>query len=256
VSLRAGITGGATLAVVLAIAIGLLLALLGSAPAIISHGPRDRPWVALTFDADMTPAMRARLRDGSVHGAYDAAVVEELRAQQAPATIFLTGLWAQTLPDIVRSLARDPLFELENHSLSHAAFQEPCYGLPVVRTEEAKRREVMDAATAITAAAGVRPQYFRFPGGCYSKRDIQLVRGLSQEPVQWDTVSGDAFHEEPGAVVRDVLREVRPGSIVVLHLNGAPNAPATARALRRLIPELRRRGFRLVTLRHLLAARR
>ena len=49
-----------------------------------------------------------------------------------------------------------------------------------------------------------------------------------------------------------VLDDVRPGSIVVMHLIGAPNAPATAAALRTVIPALRARGYRFVTLRELL----
>jgi peptidoglycan-N-acetylglucosamine deacetylase len=49
---------------------------------------------------------------------------------------------------------------------------------------------------------------------------------------------------------------VRPGSIVVMHLNGAPNAPMTARSLDRVLPGLRERGLRAVTVSELLAAGR
>lgn len=255
-SRRAAVAAAVALAGVVAGAVVVVVVVLGGSPAIVTHGSRERPWVALTFDADMTPAMLARLEAGSLRGGYDAAVVEELRAQRVPATIFATGLWARAYPDVVRSLARDPLFELENHSMDHSAFQDPCFGLPVVTSEAEKRREVVDAAQAITEVSGVMPRYFRFPGGCYDAADLKLVRELGHEPVQWDTVSGDAFHTRANDVVQDVLRGVRPGSIVVLHVNGAPNAPATAQALRILIPELRDRGYRLVTLRSLLAAER
>jgi peptidoglycan/xylan/chitin deacetylase (PgdA/CDA1 family) len=55
-------------------------------------------------------------------------------------------------------------------------------------------------------------------------------------------------------VAREVLDGVRPGSIVVLHLVGAPNAPATAEALREILPKLRDRGYQPVTLEDLLGA--
>jgi peptidoglycan/xylan/chitin deacetylase (PgdA/CDA1 family) len=42
---------------------------------------------------------------------------------------------------------------------------------------------------------------------------------------------------------------------VVMHLVGAPNAPATAAALREIIPALRARGYELVTLERLLGGR-
>jgi peptidoglycan/xylan/chitin deacetylase (PgdA/CDA1 family) len=65
--------------------------------------------------------------------------------------------------------------------------------------------------------------------------------------VQWDVISGDSFLTDPSQVVREVLSQVRPGSIVVMHLIGAPKAPATAAALQRIVPALRARHFRFVT---------
>jgi peptidoglycan/xylan/chitin deacetylase (PgdA/CDA1 family) len=50
-----------------------------------------------------------------------------------------------------------------------------------------------------------------------------------------------------------LLRNVRPGAIIVLHDGGA-RGRRTARVLRRVLPELERRGFRVVTLSELVAA--
>jgi peptidoglycan/xylan/chitin deacetylase (PgdA/CDA1 family) len=100
--------------------------------------------------------------------------------------------------------------------------------------------------------AGVRPRYFRFPGGCETAADIHLVAALHEQPVQWDVDSGDAFQPDPQVIVRQVLRAARPGSIIVAHCIGAPNTPATARAMAILIPRLRAEGYRFVTLATLL----
>jgi peptidoglycan/xylan/chitin deacetylase (PgdA/CDA1 family) len=81
------------------------------------------------------------------------------------------------------------------------------------------------------------------------------VRSLGEQPVQWDVVSGDAFQRDPQVIVRSVLAAVRPGSIVIAHCIGAPNAPATAAAMSVIIPALRARGYRLVTLAQLLGKR-
>ncbi len=223
--------------------------------SIIEHGPRTRRWVALTFDADMTRGMRAMLRSGRVSGWYDAALFAELRATHTPATIFLTGLWTQHYPDIVRGLARDPLFELENHSLDHAGFQTPCYGLPTVSGQPSKRQEIASARATIERVAAVVPRYFRFPGGCETQADVRLVASYGERPVAWDVVSGDAFAHDPAPIVRAVLAGVHPGSIVVAHCVGAPNTPATAAAMAAIIPALRERGYRFVTLHRLLTAR-
>lgn len=238
----------------LSAAIGLILLAVTftQPPRVINHGPRDRPQIALTFDADMTRTMAARLSSGQGQSWYDPAIVQELQSTRTPATFFVTGLWAMAYPDVVRSLARDPLFEIENHSVDHAAFTANCFGLPVVASENLKRWEVSRTATLLNSIAGVTPRYFRFPGGCHQQRDLEIVRSLGHEVVGWDVISGDAFERDPAGVVRNVLEQVQPGAIIVMHLNGAPHAPATASALRTLIPVLRTRGFRFVTLRELL----
>jgi peptidoglycan/xylan/chitin deacetylase (PgdA/CDA1 family) len=209
--------------------------------------------VALTFDADMTQGMRTLLRSGRVRSWVDTALFAELRATHTPATIFLTGLWTSQYPAVVRRLARDPLFELENHSLDHAGWLPPCFGLPTISGHAAKRREVDVARRIIQRVARVRPRFFRFPGGCQSQADVRLVAASGERPVAWDVVSGDAFQSDPSVIVNAVLGGVRPGSIVVAHCVGAPNTPATAAAMARIIPALRARGYRFVTLRRLLS---
>jgi peptidoglycan/xylan/chitin deacetylase (PgdA/CDA1 family) len=217
------------------------------------HGSRANKAVALTFDADMTPSMLERLRTGRVASWYDPRIVEELTAVHADATFFLTGLWAQTYPDVVRALAGNPSFEIENHSFDHAAWRAPCYGLPTVSGDQAKRTELVDAAQAINAVAGVEASFFRFPGGCHDDADVELVRSLGEVPVAWDVISGDSFNPDAASIEATVLSRVKPGSIVVMHLMGAPNAPATADALKGILSHLAERGYSFVTVRAMLA---
>jgi peptidoglycan-N-acetylglucosamine deacetylase len=226
----------------------------GPVAHVITNGPRDRRVIALTFDADMTTWMQTQLRSGAVASWYDARIVATLRAAQVPGTIFLTGLWTQAYADVVRSLAGDALFELENHSMDHAGWRSPCYGLPTISTDVARQAEVTGAAEVIRSTAGVDPTYFRFPGGCHTDADSALVASLGEQPLGWDVVSGDAFQADPDVIVRKVMARVRPGSIVVMHFIGAPNAPATAVALERLIPLLRAQGYEFATVSQLLAA--
>jgi len=53
-------------------------------------------------------------------------------------------------------------------------------------------------------------------------------------------------------VAAAVLAQVKPGAIVMMHLHGGPNAPATGPALRMIIPALARRGYQFVTVGELL----
>jgi peptidoglycan/xylan/chitin deacetylase (PgdA/CDA1 family) len=71
-------------------------------------------------------------------------------------------------------------------------------------------------------------------------------------PVQWSLVSGDAFQKDPSVIIRRVENKVRNGSIIVMHLNGAPHAPETYDALVTLISWLKDHGYTMVTLNDLL----
>jgi peptidoglycan/xylan/chitin deacetylase (PgdA/CDA1 family) len=180
-------------------------------------------------------------------------LIETLRELRVPATVFMTGRWAEEYPDQARAIGRDPLFEVANHSYSHYAFTGDCYGLPAV-AEERMRADVERAYQAFRTVGVPAPMpYFRFPGGCYDRRALKALTPAGVTAVQWDVVGGDAFATDPDAVARQVLDGVRPGSVVVLHCTRSA-APATEEAVRKAVPELRRQGYRFVKVSELIGA--
>ncbi|AZM59367.1 MULTISPECIES: polysaccharide deacetylase family protein [unclassified Streptomyces] len=219
---------------------------------VFRHGPRtgDRT-VALTFDADMTADQGPRAAAGE-HFDHP-QLIATLRALKVPATVFMTGRWAEEYPDQARSLGRDQLFEVANHSYSHYAFTGDCYGLPTVPAE--RMRADVERAYAVFRKVGVRSPmpYFRFPGGCYDRTALKALVPAGVTAVQWDVVGGDAFATDADAVARQVLDGVRPGSVVVLHCTRSA-APTTERAVRTVVPELRRQGYRFVKVSELIGA--
>ncbi|MFF9897818.1 polysaccharide deacetylase family protein [Streptomyces longispororuber] len=212
---------------------------------VFASGPGipGRPAVALTFDADMTADQGPRAAAGEHFD--NPALVDTLRELKVPATFFMTGRWAEEYPDQARAIGRDKLFEVANHSYSHYAFTTDCYGLPHLPADRV--RADVDRAFAAFRRAGVpRPvPYFRFPGGCYDQAALRALAPSGVTAVQWDVVSGDAFATDPDAVARQVLEGVGPGSVVVMHCTRSA-APTTERAVRAIVPELRKRGFHFV----------
>ncbi len=199
--------------------------------------------VALTFDADMTADQGQRAAAGEHFD--NPALIASLRRLNVPATVFMTGRWAEQYPAQARAIGNDPLFEIANHSYSHYAFTSSCYGLPSVARRD-MRADVEKAFAAFTTA-GVRHvvPYFRFPGGCYDDAALRAVAPAKVTVIQWDVVSGDAFATDADAVAEQVLAGVKPGSLVVMHCTRSA-APVTEQAVRKIVPELRRRGYRMV----------
>ncbi len=206
--------------------------------------------VALTFDADMTADQGPRAARGEHFD--NPQLIASLRKWKVPSTVFMTGRWAEEYPDQARSIGTDPLFEIANHSYSHHAFSSPCYGLPTVGPK-AMKADVDRAFAAFRTAGAVNVvPYFRFPGGCYDDRALRSLAPAKVTAVQWDVVSGDAFATDADAVAEQVLAGVRPGSLVVMHCTRSA-APTTEKALRRVVPELRKRGYRFVRVSDLIA---
>ncbi|MEU9032711.1 polysaccharide deacetylase family protein [Streptomyces sp. NPDC048383] len=215
----------------------------GLTPVFERARQRTDKTVALTFDADMTSDQGPRAASGERFD--NPELISTLRRLQVPSTIFMTGRWAEEYPDQAKSIGTDPNFEIANHSYSHHAFKAPCYGLPTL-DDEAARADVDRAFAAFRTAGAVNTvPYFRFPGGCYDDRALRSLREAEVTAVQWDVVSGDAFAQDPDAVAEQVLAGVKPGSVVVMHCTRSA-APVTEEAIRKIVPELRARGYRFV----------
>ena len=201
---------------------------------VVDHGPRTLPRVALTFDACTTREPNP----------YDARVADELERLHVPATIFVSGGWAEEEPAAVAALAGNPLFEIGNHTFTHPHLR---------RASDARiREELLRTQGALAALTGHVPTLFRPPYGEYDARVVRVARELGLRTIEYDLPSGDPdAHATREALVRWVVGRARPGSIVVMHVNH--RRFHTGEALPAIVEGLRARGFELVKVSELLA---
>lgn len=204
------------------------------AARLITHGPvTGLRRIALTFDACQTRKLSG----------FDTRIVQILKRTRTPATFCLGGYWMETHPDATRALARDPLFELGNHSYLHPH---------MTRLNAAQMaRELLRTQDIQYALTGHQGTWFRPPYGEYNPLLIQTAAHLGLRSLTWSIVSGDPDpHVTAPRMVQAVLARARPGAIVIMHVNG--RGWHTAQALPRLIPALRARGYTFVTVSRLL----
>jgi peptidoglycan/xylan/chitin deacetylase (PgdA/CDA1 family) len=201
-----------------------------------THGPRNAPRVALTFDLCPThPPME-----------IDDRIVEALVARRARATFFVSGRWARARPDAVRRLAREPLFEIANHSFHHPHL--------MTLDDDEIRHELTATQDVLRELDVPAPRVFRAPFGEVDARIARIAADAGLTTIEYDVVSGD-----PGPtatrthLVRTVLEHARPGSIIIMHANH--RRFATADAVPEIIEGLHARGLELVTVSELLAPR-
>jgi len=198
----------------------------------ICHVDTDQPIVALTLDdgptADGTPRALATLRRYRAH-----------------ATFFLIGASVAGQETLVRQIPADGN-EVGNHSFTHVRMighSAGFYDSEIMRTDAALRR------------AGARDLHlFRPP---YGKKLIGLPRTLARHDyrmIMWD-VEDPLSATTPEAYAAEMVRQARPGSIILMHVMYRGDRIAQA-ALPLVLQGLEARGFRVVTVGELLRYKR
>jgi len=174
---------------------GSFVPALGFFLPVVTHGPRDRPVVALSFDDGPDPETTARL-------------LELLARHGAPASFFVIGKSAQANPELIGKI-RAGGHELGNHSMSHDPI--------LMMRSMAQLESEIAGCQQVLAGLGVRSLTFRPPVGITNPR-LGLVLGkLDLGCVCFSCRPLDFGNRRLHGLAQRVLSKVRPGDIVLLH---------------------------------------
>jgi peptidoglycan/xylan/chitin deacetylase (PgdA/CDA1 family) len=190
----------------------------------ISRGSRKAKEIALTFDDGPGPTTPALLR--------------YLIANGVPATFFLVGSAITDHPSLVRQEA-DAGFTLGTHTESHSRLAR--------KTPAQQLEEILDTADRITRFTRHSVRFFRPPYGSFDAHTLGILKAERMLMVLWSLDPRDFATKRSAPIVKATLAGARAGSIVLLH-DGPGARPQTLKAVRRIVPALRRRGFRFVSL--------
>jgi peptidoglycan/xylan/chitin deacetylase (PgdA/CDA1 family) len=193
-------------------------------------GARRGRLVALTFD------------DGP--GPYTPIALRQLREAGARATFFLVADSIAREPDRPRQ-EREQDAAIGDHTMTHPNLT----SLPFA----AAMAEIRGGRAAALRAAGAPVDLFRPPFGAHDAAIDQAAGREGLAEILWDVDSEDSRTVPPAdyrEISRNVRRDIRPGSIVLMH----ENRGQTIRAMRAILPALKRRHLQLVTVPELLAA--
>ena len=169
-------------------------------------------------------------------------ILNELRRHEARATFFLiTDRLHGQEPLVGRLVA-------EGHELgNHFTQDRPSIGL----SSRAFEADLLRAHREL--APWGRPVWARPASGWYSQVMISLMQRHGYRCALGSVYPLDATIPSVAWARGYILRNARPGAIVVLH-DGGSRGGRTVRVLAEVLPELRRRGYRVVSLSELVAA--
>ena len=186
----------------------------------------SRPMVALTYDDGPQPSVGNRIMDC-------------MAQYGGRATFFMVGERVGSYTSEVRRMVAEG-HEVANHSMNHKYLQKQ--GVAEIQAQ------VNQCNDAIEAACGVRPRLMRLPGGNYN---ATVLANTHMPMIQWNIDTKDWKTKNAQQTIQTVLSQVKDGDIILMHeLYGA-----TGDASMQLIPELTNRGFQLVTVSEMAAAK-
>ena len=185
------------------------------------------PYIAMTFDDGPSATLTPKLLD-------------LLAAHHIKATFFVIGENVAEHPEIVDRAAREG-HEIANHSWSHPNFGK--------MSDEGVRSQLWRTDDAIKNAIGARPTLLRPPYGSITARQKRWIHDeFGYQIILWDVDPYDWKRPGPSVVCNRILKETRPGSIVLSH----DIHPGTIEAMPSTFDQLQARGFKFVTVSELI----
>lgn len=205
-------------------------------PDVLWHVSTSEKVIALTID------------DGP--SVYTAEILEILKTNDATATFFIIGSHVLNMKDEGDKILQE-LIRSGNELGNHAMYDEPAYKLPddelglqINQVDEIIRKayEAVKGVPRTVKDDNEFPRYYRPGHGWYNTKMRNIVSRL-----RYKLVIGDVYPHDPQIPFAKVnaahiLRMARPGGIIICH----DGRPWTLPMLRNVLPELRRRGYRIV----------
>ncbi|MFF1919844.1 polysaccharide deacetylase family protein [Streptomyces sp. NPDC058221] len=162
-------------------------------------------------------------------------VLQLLKDSGVKATFCMVGTQAQAYPDLVKAVVAGG-HRLCNHTVSHDTGMDK-------KSEAYQSQQILDAERMITkASGGVRPQYYRAPGGAFTPYSRHLAASRGMRPLGWNVDTKDFEHPGADAIVATVKSEISNGPTVLFHDAGGDRSQTLA-ALREVLPWLRQQGY-------------
>lgn len=229
---------------VLAILLGPFYFIYKTPQILIRYCQRRWPDVLWQVEMPKGPKVVAlTIHDGPSE--YTNEILQILKTNNAQATFFIIGSQIAGHESTLQELIRNG-----NELANHAMYDEPSKAL----SNAVLRKQIQDVDTMLRdayEATGIEgpPKYFRPGSGFFHARMRQLLLELG-----YRLVLGSIYPHDPqipywSINAGHILSMVRPGGIIICHDRRSYTAPM----LRKVLPELRMRGYRVVTVSALLA---
>jgi peptidoglycan/xylan/chitin deacetylase (PgdA/CDA1 family) len=182
---------------------------------------------------------------------YDKDLINYLRKERIPATLFISGLWVDEHLDLFQQLSKDTLFEIENHGLRHrpcSVSKERPYGIEATDSIGAAIDEMELNARKIELYSKHRPLFYRSATAQTDEACAKVANELGMQIIGFQILSGDVGGTKKEIIKQNILTHLTKGAMVIGHFNHPEWN--TYEALQITIPILLKMGYTFIKLQH------
>jgi peptidoglycan/xylan/chitin deacetylase (PgdA/CDA1 family) len=194
------------------------------------NGSGAKKQVALTFDDGPDEALTG-------------AVLDVLKQYEVTGTFFFKANQLTKYPAVVKRA-----YQEGNQIASHAYSHQELDKMSPADIE----KEIVASDKAFEQVLGVQPAMIRPPFGAINTDVLQVCRNSGEIIILWSIDTLDWSQKEPDHIAKNVLNNVRPGDIILMH--SCKDQEATVQALPQIIAGLQQKGYDLVDLATLLTS--
>jgi peptidoglycan-N-acetylglucosamine deacetylase len=198
---------------------------------VVWEAPMKEKLVAITFDDGPDPI-------------FSSQILDVLKKHKAKATFFVVGQYAKAHPEIIKR-EREEGHEVGNHTFTH---------IDVLKVTKNKLNKEIEKTERIIYRDGEpEVKLFRPPLGHMSWQLINMMKEKRYKSVlwSWHQDTRDWSGRSAGPMIQQVVGNVRNGDIILFHDAGGDRTP-TVQALKGILPQLKARGYKCVTVSELL----
>ncbi len=163
-----------------------------------------------------------------------------LKKHDVKATFFVLGRNVQNYPARLKQIVQHG-HVIGNHTWSHSYRY---------HNKLAAAREIDNTAALLYKITGVKTSLFRPPGGFLNNGLVAYASKKKYAILMWSVDSKDYYASGPN-LLNKVIRQAKFGGIVLMH-DGGGDRSNTVWALPHIIIELKKRGYKFVTVPELL----
>lgn len=177
--------------------------------------------------------------DNGYEQGYTERVLDVLKQEKVPATFFVTGHYVEEEPELVKRMVKEGHI-VGNHSYHHPDFS--------ILNKSVIKEELESLEKAVAEISDQKEmKYLRPPRGIFNEQTLKWSNELGYTHIFWSVAFNDWNTDKQKGwqyAYDQIMDQIHPGAIVLLHTVSSDNAEA----LERVIQALKKEGYRFKSL--------